>query len=227
MGFLKSKPATSTSENQFAGFVKDKFGTQIDQGQQGSNILTSLLTGQGDTAGANSAWSRFKDQAGFAPALAQMTKGITGQGAAAGILNSGMTGRRYVSEGARLNQGMYGNFLQQLQGLVGMGQNAGQIISGAGSKSENTAGSQSTGSKILSGVGGLLGIFSDPACKRDIEKLTEFSDGLGVYRFRYLDDEELRIGVMACGGPDSVEAIRPWALGPVVGGFQTVNYTAL
>lgn len=224
MGFLKSKTTTTTTpSNQFAGFIKDKFGGQIDQGAQGGNILTALLTGQGDTAGAGSAWQRFKDQAGFAPALEQLSRGITGQGAAAGILNSGMTGRRYVTEGARLNQGMYGNFLQQLQGLVGMGQNAGQIVSGAGSQNTTTDKSPSTGSKILSGIGSVLGIFSDRKCKRDIQKITEFSDGLGVYRFRYLDDDEIRVGVMA----DEVAEIRPWALGPRVGPFQTVNYAAL
>lgn len=224
MGFLRPKQVSQPT-NQYAGFIKDKFAPQIDQGVQGGNILTSLLTGQGDTASAGSAWQRFKDQAGFAPAMRQIAQATTGQGAASGILNSGTTARRLQSRGAELNQGMFGNFLQQLQGLVGMGQNAGQAISGAGSVQNSQQ--QSTGGAIASGIGKVLGIFSDPACKRDIQKLTEFSDGLGVYRFRYLDDDELRIGVMACGGPDSVEKIRPWALGPVVGGFQTVNYAAL
>jgi len=221
MGFLRSK-RTPEPTNQFAGFIKDKYGTQVDQGIQGGNILSSLLTGQGDTAGASSAWSRFKDQAGFAPAMRQIAQGTTGQGAAAGILNSGTTARRLQQRGGELNQGMFGNFLQQLSGLSGMGQNAGQMISGAGDVRVNER--QSTGSKILSGVGGLLGgIFSDRATKRDIVKIDEFDDGLGVYTFRYLDDEELRVGVMA----DEVAEIRPWALGPMVGPFQTVNYHAL
>ena len=221
MGFLKSKK-TVTPTNQFAGFVKDKYSGQVDQGVQGGNILSALLTGQGDTAGAGSAWSRFKDMAGFAPAMRQMSQGTTGQGAASGILNSGMTARRLQTRGGELNQGMFGNFLQQLSGLSGMGQNAGQMISGAGSVENGKE--KSTGAKILSGVGGLLGgIFSDRRTKRDIEKIDEFDDGLGVYTFRYLDDEELRVGVMA----DEVAEIRPWALGPMVGPFQTVNYHAL
>jgi hypothetical protein len=224
MSFLRSK-TTTTPGNQFAGWVKDKFSPQVDQGIAGGNILSSLLTGQGDTAGADAAWSRFKDQAGYAPAMRDMSRGVVGQGAASGILNSGATAGRLQSRGAELNRNMYGNFLEQLRGLMGSGQQAGQLVSGAGG--QNSQQQQSTGSKILSGVGGLLGVFSDPRCKRDIEKLTEFSDGLGVYRFRYRDDDELRIGVMACGGPDSVEAIRPWAMGPVVGGFRTVNYAAL
>jgi hypothetical protein len=62
--------------------------------------------------------------------------------------------------------------------------------------------------------------------KRDIVRLGEDPDGLGAYRFNYAWDEpeaEPRYGVMA----DEVAELRPWALGPVVGGVQTVDYGAL
>lgn len=67
---------------------------------------------------------------------------------------------------------------------------------------------------------------SERRVKRDIVKLGEESDGLGVYRYNYIWDEpeEMpRFGVMV----DEVETIRPWALGPVIDGVQTVNYGAL
>lgn len=220
MGFLKPKRVTAPG-NQFAGFLKDAYGGVIDQGKQAGNFLTSLLTGTGDTGAATSAFNSYKDQAGFAPALRQLSQRLTGQGAASGILNSGPTARALQSRGAELNQGMFGNFLQQLFGLSDMGMKAGQLISGAGGQSTSTQ--PSTGSRILSAIGSIGSIFSDPACKRDIEKVAEFPDGLGVYRFRYLGDDETRIGVMA----DEVAEIRPWALGPKVGPFQTVNYAAL
>ena len=53
----------------------------------------------------------------------------------------------------------------------------------------------------------------------------ELEDGLGVYRWNYIwDDPSVRFeGVMA----DEVEALRPWALGPVINGYATVNYGAL
>lgn len=221
MGFLFGSKKSSNPTNQFAGFLKDKFAGSIDQGNQGMNYLSALLTGQGDTAGANSAWDRFKSMAGYAPAMRQLAQRTTGQGAAAGLLNSGTTATRLQDRGAELNQGMFGNFLQQLSGLTGLGQNAGQIISGAGG--QNTTQGPSTASKIFSTIGAIGSIFSDRATKCDIEKVAEFDDGLGVYKFRYLGDDEIRVGVMA----DEVEIIRPWALGPMVGPFRTVNYAAL
>ena len=67
---------------------------------------------------------------------------------------------------------------------------------------------------------------SERRVKRDIELLGREADGLGVYNFRYIWDADtapLQTGVMV----DEVEKLRPWALGPVVDGIQTVNYGAL
>lgn len=64
---------------------------------------------------------------------------------------------------------------------------------------------------------------SDRRLKVDVEKVGEDQDGLGRYRYRYVTDAPdapLREGVMA----DEVEKLRPWALGPERGGFQTVDY---
>jgi hypothetical protein len=67
---------------------------------------------------------------------------------------------------------------------------------------------------------------SDRRLKVDVEKVGEEADGLGLYRYRYVTDAPdapLRDGVMA----DEVATLRPWALGPTRGGFQTVDYGAL
>ena len=67
---------------------------------------------------------------------------------------------------------------------------------------------------------------SERRVKRDIELLGREADGLGVYNFRYIwdaDNAPLHTGVMV----DEVEKLRPWALGPVVSGIQTVNYGVL
>lgn len=67
---------------------------------------------------------------------------------------------------------------------------------------------------------------SERRVKRDIELLGREPDGLGRYHYRYIwdaDDAPIRTGVMR----DEVEQIRPWALGPIVGGVGTVNYGAL
>lgn len=73
---------------------------------------------------------------------------------------------------------------------------------------------------------GMLAFMSDPRAKKDVRKVGELEDGLGVYEFRYkwdADDSPILTGVMA----DEVEALRPWALGPVIDGYKTVVYGAL
>ena len=75
-------------------------------------------------------------------------------------------------------------------------------------------------------VGSAAIMASERRVKRDIELLGREPDSLGVYRFNYIWDEPgetPRYGVMA----DEVEQLRPWALGPVMNGIQTVNYGAL
>lgn len=67
---------------------------------------------------------------------------------------------------------------------------------------------------------------SERRVKRDIVKIGAEPDGLGVYRYNYVWDEPdvpVRAGVMV----DEVQALRPWALGPVVNGIQTVDYGRL
>lgn len=75
-------------------------------------------------------------------------------------------------------------------------------------------------------LGSALITKSERRVKRDIEQIGTLEDGLGVYNFRYIWDEDnapLQTGVMV----DEVEKLRPWALGPVVDGIQTVNYGEL
>lgn len=81
------------------------------------------------------------------------------------------------------------------------------------------------GNMLMQAAGmGLQGaaVLSDRRLKRDIELIGRLGDGLGVYRWVYRWGEKAQ-GVMA----DEVERLRPWALGPRVEGFATVNYGAL
>jgi len=94
----------------------------------------------------------------------------------------------------------------------------------------------SSGTSVSKQTGGLLGqivgaastaagIFSDPRLKKNITKIGELFDGLGLYIWAYIwqPDSTVNVGVMA----NEVEQLRPWALGPEVDGFQTVNYGKL
>lgn len=106
---------------------------------------------------------------------------------------------------------------------------AGNLASGIGSlvgNSQTQTSTPSTASSIQNGLGTafqLASLFSDRRLKRTVRKLGEMADGLGVYIWRYVWGGPEVVGVMA----DEVEKLRPWALGPVIGGYATVNYEAL
>lgn len=227
MSFLKPKAAKSTSSsvNTNNALITSAYGGQMGQGTGANNVLSSLLTGGGDTAAANAGYQGYLANAGYAPAMRQMTQGVVGQGAAAGLLNSGATAGALQKRGTELNQGFFNNYLQQLAGLSGLGLQAGGLVTNAGqtSESKSTGGGPSTLGSIASTVGGIASIFSDRRLKRDIELVSREADGLGVYACRYVMGKIRFLCVMA----DEVAALRPWALGPTRAGYATVNYGAL
>lgn len=227
MSFLKPKAAKSksVSENVNNSLIKSTYGGMMGLGTGATNFLSSLLTGGGDTAAANAGLQGYYANAGYAPAMRQLSQRITGQGAAAGILNSGATAKALQTRGAELNQQFFNNYLQQLAGLSGLGLQAGGLVTNAGQKSTGTStgGGPSTIGSIASTIGGIASIFSDRRLKEDIELIGREPDGLGIYGYRYAGATKRRIGVMA----DEVAQLRPWALGPRQAGFATVNYGAL
>jgi hypothetical protein len=220
MSIFKPKYQTNpTNVNQ--QLVTDIYKPQAQAGVGATNFLSSLLTGTGDTAAANAGYQNYLDMAGYEPAMRELSQGITGNAAARGLLRSGSTAKALTKYGTELNQQFYNNYLQNLGSLAGIGNQAGDLLVGAGSGESKER--PRTAGMIASGIGKVLGIFSDRRLKEDIEKVGEFTDGLGVYEFRYKDGTERFRGVMA----DEVEKLRPWALGPVVDGYATVIYEAL
>ncbi len=223
MSFLKPKKAKSSSENVNNAYIKDAYGGMIGQGTGANNYLSSLLTGTGDTGAANAGLQGYYANAGYAPAMRQLSQNITGQGAAAGILNSGATAKALQTRGTELNQQFFNNYLQQLAGLSGLGLQAGGLVANTGQKSTGTGGGPSTFGSIASTIGGIASIFSDRRLKRDIELVRRDPDGLGWYLARYVMSTKRILMVMA----DEVARLRPWALGPMRAGYATVNYGAL
>lgn len=227
------------------------YGGQIGEGTGATNFLSQLLgvspggvagaanqVGEGanqvaEAGGAQAGYQNYLQNAGYAPAMRQLSQGITGQGAASGLLRSGATDKALQSRGTDLNSQYFNNYLQQLSGLSGLGLQAGGILANTGQQSTSqstnsstgtsTGGSPSTLGSIASTVGGIASIFSDRKLKTGIRKVGAFSDGLGIYTFRYHGHRQRVRGVMA----DEVARLRPWALGPRVAGFATVNYGAL
>lgn len=131
MGFNKSSQK-STSNNQAYGFLKDSLGGVVDSVNTGARGISDLLAG--NTAGFES----FKGATGFDRRLVEGLGGITGAGAARGMLRSGSTSKALQSYGQQLQNDTAQQYIQNLLGLSGIGMNAAQTIGGAGAQSEMT-----------------------------------------------------------------------------------------
>lgn len=112
-------------------------------------------------------------------------------------------------------------------------------LGGLWGNSQTTKQSGGLGQALL-GAGAQLGgaaiLASDRRLKYDIVKIGEFSDHLGAYEFSYIYPPSASVAAMMPEGGDTrfvgvmadeVALYRPWALGPVVDGYMTVNYGAL
>ena len=169
--------STSKSSNKAYNTINQQFSPLLGYAQEGASGLASLLGG--DATGLN----RYMDVMGFDPMAETLSRGITGNAAAAGLLRSGSTATRLMNKGQELKS-MFGNsYIQNLLGLSNLGVNAGQHLVGAGNQSSS---SQSPGiGGLLGQVAGGIGI-SDPRLKMNVFKLAELDDGLGVYSFSYI-----------------------------------------
>lgn len=74
----------------------------------------------------------------------------------------------------------------------------------------------------LASLGSAAILASDRRLKTNISLIGQRPDGLNLYSYDYIWGQPA-VGVMA----DEVAVLRPEALGPVVGGYATVNYGAL
>ena len=68
-----------------------------------------------------------------------------------------------------------------------------------------------------------LNLRSTEVGEHTIERIGQLISGLPVYLFTYINSGIQTIGVMA----DEVEKLAPEALGPVVAGYNTVDYGKL
>lgn len=101
----------------------------------------------------------------------------------------------------------------------------GALFNGGTSKSTQTGPSPIWGA-IGAGLGAAGAAFSDIRLKTKVEKVGEFADGLGIYRFAYKSDpKQMFKGVMA----HEVKQLRPWAYIENYrgSGYDGVNYGAL
>jgi hypothetical protein len=146
-------------------------------------------------------------KAGYAAA------GLTGGGSAQEVLRSsvsqGALEKAIVNEQTQINVIGYQSQAAQFAGMAAAAKaaGAGSIIGGI----------FSAAAEILPVV-----LASDRRLKRDIEQI-DWHGKLGIYRFRFIGDDTLRVGVMA----DEVAVHAPYALGPLIEGYSTVDYGKL
>lgn len=219
MSFLKAKSGGSSNTNN--DLITSTYTDSMNQGTGATNILSALLTGQGDTEAAQAGYDSYLKNAGYESALSNMVRGVTGGQAAKGLLRSGSTGTAYLTKGTELNQQYYNNYLQNLTGLSNLGTQAGSLVAQTGQQS--TSGGASTAGTIASLIGGIGSIFSDRRLKTDIKRVGKTKSGLDVFTFRYKDGGPVQMGVMA----QDVEKKKPSALGPKIEGYRTVDYGRL
>ncbi len=218
-GSSNESQQSSNSYNRAYDTISSGLSPLLGYAGQGAKGITDFLGG--DTSG----FDRFKRMTGFDQTADYGSRGITGNAAASGLLRSGSTNKGLANYGAMINNQFANNYLDRLMGQAGIGFNAANALSSAGNVSNSqgsSSGSQSSGNfgKTLFAAASL---FSDPKLKMDVTELGTLPNGLGVYEFYYIDGSGPFIGVMA----DEVEQIQPEALGPVVDGFMTVDYSKI
>jgi hypothetical protein len=228
--------STSESLNQAFPWAQQTYGSQAQTGVDATAQLRALLGLGGDRAGADAAFDSYQKNSGLPFILSRGSQAITGNRAASGLLDSGATGKRLMEFGQETGSKYYNDYLDRLLGISANGMGAGNLITGAGNRSNsqstglansvsNSTGTSSSKPGIAGFLGSAMASASDRRLKTEIELLGE-TEGLGVYSYRYNWDEEdtRRVGYMA----DEVERLFPEALGPeLTGGYQTVYYDRL
>lgn len=212
-GGSKSK---QTSSNQAFGQIKDWATPLLGYAQQGATGISDFLGG--NTTG----FDAYKRATGFDAAAEAGSRGITGNAAASGLLRSGGTAKALQAFGNQMQNQYADKYMDNLFNQANLGYNAAQILGGAGTTSTSK-------SKSKNGIGGFLGSVagglaaSDARLKKNIFKIGEMDNGLGIYQYRYIDDRGPFVGVMA----QEVAQKVPDALGPTVDGYLTVDYNKL
>lgn len=194
----------------------------------GKMVSDALMGGQG----AADAFGSYKKSIGYDQLMKDVMGAVSGKFGALGLGNSGAALRESQRQAGQIGQQAYGSWLDRLFGVQdrGMAGTAQMVSAGNRSESEQASQSQSSGtssgsSNSKNGLGGMIGgILSDRRLKKDITRVGELDNGLGLYKFTYTDDRGPFIGVMA----QEVAEIAPEALGPTTrDGYMTVNYDKL
>ena len=206
-----NNPGLTSVLDRMRGDVSDEVNSQFELGgRYGSGAHTGVLTDRLADAEGNVLYGNYNAERERQDAAASIAPQAQNQSLAALLQSAGVsaelpyTGTNNLA--SSLSALFSGGTQKQSTGIAGVLGGLGSIASGVGA---------------LGGSGGAAALFSDRRLKSNIVKLGEMDDGLGIYEYDIFGERQR--GVMA----DEVEALRPWALGPTVEGFQTVKYQDL
>jgi hypothetical protein len=187
-------------------------------GLHAQNLAKGLGAGIADVE--NQAWQQGQDRA------------VTAAGMVPGLNNAAYGALDYL-RGAGADRQEYGQNVLNAdiikdQQTKTAGQNAIQdylaLMSGVGSQFgiQKSTQSQNPGLFNMLGMGMQAAplLFSDVRLKKDIKRVGETDEGLGVYQYRYKAGGPVHIGLMA----QEVERTRPDAV-KEVGGYKAVDYS--
>lgn len=141
--------ANSQSSNQAYPYLQSALSGNVGNGGAAGNQMANML-GLNGAQGQNQGFQNFQNSTGYQFGLNQGLGSITGNAATQGLLNSGGTMKAMDTFGQNYANTQYGNYMGQLQGLLGAGNQSAGVI--------GSAGQQSTSSETKSpGMGGFIG----------------------------------------------------------------------
>lgn len=216
--YLEGNPYLQAMIGATAGDVTDRVNSQFTSaGRYGSEAHTGVLAQQLAEAENALRYGDYNNQMGrmdmaAAGSLAEQQAAAQRQQAAAALAAA------QQGQAAQLPYTGSTALAQALSALFGGGASSGTSTGTSVSKTQpDFLGA------LGSGLGTAAMAFSDPALKDEAVLIGRYPDGLGLWEYSYIGSDVREFGVMA----DEVADLRPWALGPAIGGFKTVNYEVL
>ncbi len=235
MGFLTGKnksQQSSTSENSSSNRAYDTLSAQLNPQLQAGSRATSAyqdLLGLNGQPANQTAFRDYLNNSGYNFAFDEGMRGINAANSAGGGLYSGAALRGATRYGQNLGSQYFDKYLQQLQGQMGQGNTAANLLAGAGGVSNGTSSSSGYSTNnpglapLIGSAAQIAAMGSDRRLKTEIRQIGKLMNGLAVYSYRYKWTNYKTFGVMA----DEVEEKFPEALGPTILGYKTVNYSKL
>lgn len=129
-----------------------------------------------------------------------------------GMQSIGTATPQLIDTGAGISLGQ-----QQASNLASWQQNA------AAAKNAQSAQNTQTAASLIGSIASMAAAFSDKRVKEDVKKVGKTDEGLPIYTYKYKGSPKTQMGVMA----QDVKKKKPSALGPVLGGMMTVDYSKI